>query len=110
VLLNTGTAAIYPNTGGASFAVGPRATQIVGGLLDVQDNLIDLAVATVDGVRVLRGTNSPAAGSFTQTLTLDAGDNVVGLNLGDVNCDGKLDIVTAAATAPGCSSTPDPGS
>ena len=67
------------------------------------DGRVDIAVASLDpqfysspnvlrGVRVFRGN---ADGSFSAPLTLTPGTNYVALGIGDVNKDGKNDLVVA---------------
>src|SRR3954447_25140681 len=80
------------------FPLGDTQEAIAAGDLD-GDGKADIVAPTYNGTiyvyQNIGTNNSLSSGSFAQSLTLQAGGNVMGAVLGDVDGDGKLDIIVA---------------
>ena len=98
ILRNTSTGTTVSFATAANFGVG--STPVVVAVGDLSgDGFLD--IATVDNgtgansVSVLRNTTTGTAFSFSTAQTFPVGNLPAGLAIGDLNSDGKLDIVAA---------------
>jgi len=73
----------------STIPVGEAPQAIAVGNLD-SDTILDLAIATLDGVEILIGDGE---GGFDEAIAADAGDNPASIAIGDVDGDGRADVV-----------------
>lgn len=85
-----------------SFIVGAQPWDLVMGDFD-RDGRVDMAVTNQNGASISVLVNSTSPGSFevgvASTITLAPGNFPRGLAAGDINHDGKLDLVTVTSGA-----------
>ena len=98
VLRNTSTGTAVSFAAAANFGVG--STPVVVAVGDLSgDGFLDVVTVNngtgANSVSVLRNTTTGTAFSFNAAQTFPVGTLPAGLAIGDLNSDGKLDIVTA---------------
>jgi|GEM_PF-3334970 len=103
ILRGTGAGAFHP---AAHFTVGASPSRIVVDDFD-EDGIYDLAItcSVADAVSVLlgNGTDYRGNGTFAPAISYPAGDNPLGIAVGDFDRDGIRDLVVACAAAHGLS-------
>ena len=73
----------------SSVPVGEAPSALAVGYLNA-DTILDLAVASLDGVDILIGDGE---GGFDSEITADAGFNPASVGIGDVDGDGRNDVI-----------------
>ena len=106
VLRNTTAGTTFSFAAVRTFGVGNSPYTVAVGDLN-SDGLLDVVTANngSSNVSVLRNTTTGTTVSFSATVNFAVGTQPVGLALGDVNSDGKLDVLTADYNSTGTTGT-----